>query len=148
MENKREGWASRLGFLLASAGSAIGLGNLWGFPYKLGKNGGFAYLIVYIAVVAMVGCVVMLAEFALGRRTGKSPVGAYRALDRRFAFNGWIASLASFIILSFYSVLGAGRSGTFSPICSTAWERPTSEAPAGPSISPPLSAAGAACGIT
>ena len=106
MENKREGWASRLGFLLASAGSAIGLGNLWGFPYKLGKNGGFAYLIVYIAVVAMVGCIVMLAEFALGRRTGKSPVGAYRALDRRFAFNGWIASLASFIILSFYSVLG------------------------------------------
>ncbi len=106
MKEKRENWASRLGFLLASAGSAIGLGNLWGFPYKLGKNGGFAYLLVYLLAVAAVGCVIMLAEFALGRRSGKSPVGAYRALDRRFAWNGWVASLAPFIILTFYSVLG------------------------------------------
>ncbi len=106
METKRESWASRLGFLLTSAGSAIGLGNLWGFPYKLGKYGGFAYLLVYVIAVLTVGCVVMLAEFALGRRAGKSPVGAYRDFDRRFAWNGWIASIAAFILLSFYSVLG------------------------------------------
>lgn len=104
--NKRASWGSNFGFLMAAVGSAVGLGNLWGFPYKLGKNGGSAFLIIYILLVISVGTVVMVGEFALGRKTRLGPVGAYRTLDKRFTFNGWFGVIAAFVILSFYSVLG------------------------------------------
>lgn len=104
--NKRANWGSNFGFLMAAVGSAVGLGNLWGFPYKLGKGGGFAFLLIYLILVVTVGMVVMVGEFAIGRKTRLSPVGAYKALDKRFAFNGWFGTTAAFVILSFYSVLG------------------------------------------
>ncbi|MCI6990140.1 MAG: hypothetical protein MR910_01690 [Clostridiales bacterium] len=80
--SKRGQWGSSFGFLMASIGSAIGLGNLWGFPYKMGKTGGFAFLIIYLILVALVGIVLMLGEFALGRKTGKGAGGAYAALAK------------------------------------------------------------------
>lgn len=103
---KRANWGSNFGFLMAAVGSAVGLGNLWGFPYKLGKGGGFAFLLIYLVMVVTVGMVVMVGEFAIGRKTRLSPVGAYKALDKRFTFNGWFGTIAAFVILSFYSVLG------------------------------------------
>ncbi len=76
----REKWSGRTGFILAAAGSAIGLGNIWKFPYVVGENGGGAFVLVYLICVAIIGAPVMLCEFALGRRTLRSPVGAFRAL--------------------------------------------------------------------
>ena len=80
--SKRGQWGSSFGFLMASIGSAIGLGNLWGFPYKMGKTGGFAFLVIYLILVALVGIVLMLGEFALGRKTGKGAGRAYTALAK------------------------------------------------------------------
>lgn len=104
--NKRGQWGSNLGFLLASVGSAIGLGNLWAFPYKMGKSGGFAFLAIYLVLVVLVGIVLMLGEFALGRHTGHGAGGAYAALAKRYSFVGWMAVISPFLILGFYCVLG------------------------------------------
>ena len=71
MENKRATWGSTFGFLMAAVGSAVGLGNIWGFPYKMGANGGFAFLVLYLILAIFVGFVAMVAELALGRKTGK-----------------------------------------------------------------------------
>ena len=104
--NKRGQWGSNLGFLLASVGSAIGLGNLWAFPYKMGKSGGFAFLALYLVLVVLVGIVLMLGEFALGRHTGHGAGGAYAALAKKYSFVGWMAVISPFLILGFYCVLG------------------------------------------
>lgn len=106
MENERGSWGSNIGFLLAAIGSAVGLGNIWGFPYKMGKSGGFTFLIVYLLLAAFVGFTIMMAELALGRKTGTGPIGAYHAISKRFKWIGWLAVFSPFIIMSFYSVLG------------------------------------------
>jgi NSS family neurotransmitter:Na+ symporter len=106
VENERGSWGSNIGFLLAAIGSAVGLGNIWGFPYKMGKSGGFTFLLVYLALAVFVGFIIMMSELALGRKTGASVVGAYHAVSRKFKWIGWLAMLAPFLIMSFYSVLG------------------------------------------
>ena len=106
MSNERESWKSNIGFLFAAIGSEVGLGNIWGFPYKMGKSGGFAFLLAYIVLAIFVGFIIMVAELALGRKTGTGPVGAYRAVSSRFKWIGWLAVFSPFIILSFYTVLG------------------------------------------
>lgn len=106
MENERGSWGSNIGFLLAAIGSAVGLGNIWGFPYKMGKSGGFTFLIVYLLLALFVGFTIMMAELALGRKTGTGPIGAYHAVSSRFKWIGWLAVFSPFIIMSFYSVLG------------------------------------------
>lgn len=106
MENERGSWGSNFGFLMAAIGSAVGLGNIWGFPYKMGKSGGFTFLIVYLLLAVFVGFTIMMAEFALGRKTGTGPIGAYHAVSSRFKWIGWLAVFSPFIIMSFYSVLG------------------------------------------
>lgn len=106
MENKRESWGSNIGFLMAAVGSAVGLGNIWGFPYKMGKSGGFTFFIVYLLLAIFVGFTIMMAELSLGRKTGTGPIGAYHAISRRFKWLGWLAIFAPFVIMSFYSVLG------------------------------------------
>ena len=73
----REQWASKIGFVLAAAGSAIGLGNIWRFPYKAGEYGGGAFVLAYIAATFMIGIPLLIAEFMIGRKTQKSPVGAF-----------------------------------------------------------------------
>ena len=82
LEHERGSWGSNFGFLMAAVGSAVGLGNIWGFPYKMGMTGGFAFLIVYLILVVVVGCVVMLGELALGRKTGRGAVGAYMQFSK------------------------------------------------------------------
>ena len=107
MENNRGNWGSNIGFLLAAVGSAVGLGNIWGFPYKMGRSGGFSFLIVYLLLAAFVGFVIMVGELAMGRKTGKGTIGAYHELSKNFKWVGWLAVFSPFVILSFYSVLGA-----------------------------------------
>ena len=106
MEQKRDSWGSNLGFILAAVGSAVGLGNIWGFPYKMGKSGGFAFLLIYILLAIFVGFVIMMAELAMGRKTGRGTIGAYHALSKKFRWVGWLAVFSPFVILSFYTVLG------------------------------------------
>ncbi len=103
----RATWGSRLGFILAAAGSAVGLGAVWKFPYVVGKHGGGAFLAVYLGCVLTLGVALLLAEMAIGRLTGKSITTALRELGgRRWAWVGRIATFNAFAILSFYVVVG------------------------------------------
>ncbi|MBU5676545.1 sodium-dependent transporter [Alkaliphilus sp. MSJ-5] len=102
----RDQWGSRFGFIMAAAGSAIGLGNLWKFPYMAGKNGGGAFVFVYFIILLLVGFTLMLAEIAIGRHTQLSAVGAYKKLSEKWSWLGAMGVLAGFLILSFYSVVG------------------------------------------
>lgn len=105
-------WSSRWVFILAAAGSAIGLGNIWKFPYLAGEYGGGAFVLVYLLAVAVVGLPVMIAEIMLGRRGRQSPINTMRALAREegrsphWQWLGWMGVLAGFLILSYYSVVG------------------------------------------
>ena len=105
MEKKRDSFGSTFGFLMSAIGSAVGLGNIWGFPYKMGKSGGFTFVIIYLLLAILVGSVIMMAELAMGRKTGKGALGAYHALTKRFKWVGWLAVFSPFVILSFYTVL-------------------------------------------
>ncbi len=126
----RDTWGSKAAFILAAAGSAIGLGNIWGFPTVAGQNGGAAFLLIYLAAVAFIGAPVMLAELIVGRRTGKNPVGAFKALAPRTAwvFVGGLGVFTGLAILSFYSVIAGWTLsyifktalGTFGPDADTA----------------------------
>ncbi|MDR2529511.1 MAG: sodium-dependent transporter [Synergistaceae bacterium] len=105
----REQWGSRLGFILAAAGSAIGLGNVWRFPYLVGENGGAVFVLVYLFITVLIGLPVMLAEFAIGRAAQRSPVAAFRALNVSpfWGAIGWLGTLAGgFFVLSYYNVIG------------------------------------------
>lgn len=106
-EKFRGSWGSRLGFVIAAAGSAIGLGNIWKFPYITGQNGGGAFVIVYLICIALIGLPIMLAEFTIGRKTHKNPVGAYKDICPQglWSLVGGMGVLAGFLILSFYSVV-------------------------------------------
>ena len=106
MQQKKVGFASSLGFILAAAGSAIGLGNLWGFPYKVSQCGGAAFVLVYIACVLLIGFCTMLAEMHLGRRAQANPVTAYKVVHRNIGWFGLIAVLIPAFIVCYYSVLG------------------------------------------
>ena len=106
--NKRGFWRSRMGFVLAASGSAIGLGNVWKFPYITGQNGGGAFVLIYLVCIFVVGLPIMLAEFTLGRKTNLNPVGAFKALkpDTPWVGVGYMGVVAGFLILSFYGVVG------------------------------------------
>lgn len=106
MENNRAQWGTNFGFLMAAIGSAVGLGNIWGFPYKMGANGGFAFLLMYLILAILCGFIVMLGELALGRKSGKGAVGTYQLLSKKFKWLGWLGAASSFLIMAFYSVLG------------------------------------------
>jgi NSS family neurotransmitter:Na+ symporter len=100
-------WGSKLGFILAGAGSAIGLGNIWRFPYVAGENGGGTFLVVYLAIVFTVVISILIAELVIGRAAARNPVGAYAKLKGGiWPLAGYLGVAASFIILSFYGVVG------------------------------------------
>ena len=99
-------FGSRLGFILAAAGSAVGLGNIWRFPYLAAKYGGGLFLLVYIILAVTFGFALLLTEIAIGRRTGKSVIGAYRSINKKFSFLGWLAALVPVIITPYYCVIG------------------------------------------
>lgn len=101
-------WASRFGFVLAAAGSAIGLGNIWKFPYITGQHGGGAFVLVYLACIALVGVPILMAELLIGRQGRRDAVGSFAALERPsspWMLVGWGGVAASFILLSFYAVV-------------------------------------------
>ncbi|MCL7960450.1 MAG: sodium-dependent transporter [marine benthic group bacterium] len=103
----RDTWGSKAAFVLAAAGSAVGLGNIWGFPTVAGQNGGAAFLLIYLAAVALIGAPVMLAELIVGRRTQRNPVGAFKDLapGSVWVVVGGLGVFTGIIILSFYSVI-------------------------------------------
>lgn len=106
MKQERSSFSNRIGFVLAAAGSAVGLGNLWRFPYLAAKYGGGIFLLVYIILAVTFGFALMITEIAIGRKTRLSCIGAYKALDKRFGFLGWLASLVPIIIVPYYCVIG------------------------------------------
>ena len=104
----REQWGSRLGFILAASGSAVGLGNIWKFPSMAGENGGAAFTLIYLICIFVVGLPIVIAEFVIGRKTQLSPVGAFKLLapNTNWKWVGVIGVASAFIILSFYGVVG------------------------------------------
>lgn len=106
MEKKKVGFASGIGFILAAAGSAVGLGNLWGFPYKTSQNGGAAFVLIYVACVLLIGFVTMLSEIYLGRRAQANPMTAYKMIHKNLGWCGLVAIVIPAFIICYYSVLG------------------------------------------
>lgn len=106
MSEKRSSFTGKLGFILAAAGSAVGLGNIWRFPYLAAKYGGGIFLLVYLVLTVTFGFVLMCAEIAIGRKTGQSAITAFKSLDKKFSFIGWICAVIPAIILPYYSVIG------------------------------------------
>ena len=106
MTNKRSSFTSKIGFVFAAAGSAVGLGNLWRFPYLAAQYGGGIFLLVYIILAITFGFALMIAEISIGRKTGLSAIGAFKALDKRFAFVGYFCAIIPIIIMPYYSVIG------------------------------------------
>jgi NSS family neurotransmitter:Na+ symporter len=104
---KREHWGGRFAFVMAAAGSAVGLGNIWKFPYIVGLHGGAAFVLVYLVCIALIGMPLMLAELIIGRATQKSPIAAFKALAPRSMWwlVGAMGVMAGYLILSFYSVV-------------------------------------------
>ena len=103
---ERKGFGTNFGFLMAAVGSAVGLGNTWGFPNKMGASGGFTFLIIYLILAVLCGFIVMVGELAIGRKTGKGAVEAYHVLSKKFKWMGWMGILSAFFILFFYCALG------------------------------------------
>ena len=106
--NNREQWGSRIGFILAASGSAVGLGNIWKYPHMAGENGGAAFTIVYLLCILLVGLPIVIAEFVIGRKTQLSPVGAFESIapNTNWKFVGALGVFSAFVILSFYGVVG------------------------------------------
>jgi NSS family neurotransmitter:Na+ symporter len=111
-----EEWSSRFAFILAATGSAVGLGNIWKFPYITGENGGGAFVMVYLVCVALIGIPIMMAETMLGRRSGQNPISTMEQLtteasaDKNWHYLGWMGVIAGFLILSYYSVIAGWAS--------------------------------------
>lgn len=107
MENKKRGsFTSNLGFILAAAGSAVGLGNLWRFPYLAAKNGGGLFLLIYVILAVTFGFALMTTEIAIGRKTGVGPLMAYGKMNPKFNFLGWISTAVPLLIFPYYCVIG------------------------------------------
>ena len=108
MENKqkRGSFSGSIGFVLAAAGSAVGLGNIWRFPYLAAKDGGGVFLLCYLVLALTFGFTLLTTEITIGRKTGKSPLVAYGVLHQKFSWVGSIASLIPVIILPYYCVIG------------------------------------------
>ena len=102
----RSSFSGKIGFVLAAAGSAVGLGNIWRFPYLAAKYGGGIFLLVYVILSVTFGFTLMVTEIAIGRKTGQSPIGAFKSLDKRFTFVGVLGAIVPMLILPYYSVIG------------------------------------------
>ena len=103
---QRNSFSSKLGFILAAAGSAVGLGNLWRFPYLAAKYGGGSFLIVYLILAVTFGFTLATTEIAIGRKTGKSALYAFESLSKKYKFIGVLASVVPIIIMPYYCVIG------------------------------------------
>lgn len=103
---ERSSFTGKIGFVFAAAGSAVGLGNIWRFPYLAAQYGGGIFLLVYLLLVFGIGFLLMAAEIAIGRKTGLSAIGAFRVLNRKYAFIGYLAALVPILVFPYYSVIG------------------------------------------
>lgn len=103
----REEWGTRLGFMLAGAGSAVGLGNIWRFPFVVGESGGAAFVLIYLAFVLLIGLPLLIGEISIGRGGRANAMDSYGAVtkSKKWKFNGLIGIIVNFMILSFYSVV-------------------------------------------
>ncbi len=106
MEQQKGKFDSNFGFLMASLGSAVGLGNLWGFPYKMGLGGGFAFLLIYVILLIVVGYPLVLSEVAIGRKSQKAAIEAYKEIHPGFTFNGVLQTAVPFFLIAFYCTFG------------------------------------------
>lgn len=139
MEKKRSNFTGQIGFVLASAGSAVGLGNIWRFPYLAAKDGGGVFLLCYIILTLTFGFTLLTTEIAIGRKTGQSSLTAYKVLHKKWGFLGVLASAVPVIILPYYCAIGgwvlkyltvfltgsgsaAAQDGYFSGYISTLWQ--------------------------
>ena len=111
ISRKTDTWGSRFGFIMAAVGSSVGLGNFWRFPYTAGENGGGAFIIIYLICVIGIGLPILMAEYAMGRKSGHSAVEGIQSLARaegkseNWGVAGWVGSITAFLILSFYMVI-------------------------------------------
>ncbi len=105
-ETTRSSFTGKIGFVLAAAGSAVGLGNIWRFPYLAAKYGGGIFLLVYLILAVTFGFALMIAEISIGRKTGLSAIGAFNKLNKKFSFVGYLGALIPALILPYYSVIG------------------------------------------
>jgi NSS family neurotransmitter:Na+ symporter len=101
----RSTFSSSLGFFLAAVGGAVGLGNVWGFPFKLGRGGGFPFLVIYVLCVFVVGVPICIAEYALGRKMRSGPVSAYKRISKKWTFLGWINMAVCIGVMGFYCLI-------------------------------------------
>lgn len=106
MNNERSSFTGKIGFVMAAAGSAVGLGNIWRFPYLAAKYGGGTFLFTYLILAVTFGFTLMVTEIAIGRKTGLSAIGAYKKLNKKFSFLGWLSAVVPVIVLPYYSVIG------------------------------------------
>ena len=103
---KKNGFTGLLGFVFAAAGSAVGVGNLWRFPYLAAKDGGGVFLLIYLVLILTVGFVLLTTDLAIGRRTGKSAIYAYESMNRKWKFLGVITFIVPVLIMTYYAVIG------------------------------------------
>ncbi len=106
VHQKKAGFSGKLGFVLAAAGSAVGLGNLWRFPYLVAKYGGGAFILCYVLLAVFFGIALLMLEIGIGRHTGKSVVGAFPALNKKFKWVGYLSIIAPLLIVPYYCVIG------------------------------------------
>ena len=106
IKKQRASWSGKWAFILAAAASAVGLGNMWRFPYLAAKYGGGTFLLTYVVLVFTFGVSLLLLETALGRKTGQSAIGAFKAFGKKYAFIGILASAVPFIITPYYCIIG------------------------------------------
>ena len=105
-EKSRNSFSGSIGFVLAAAGSAVGLGNIWRFPYLAAKDGGGLYLVMYLVLALTFGFALLTTEVAIGRKTKQSPLTAYKKISEKWSFIGVLASLVPVIIMPYYCVIG------------------------------------------
>ena len=105
-QKSNKGFTSKFGFLMATVGSAVGLGNLWSFPYRVGQGGGAAFVFIYIIMVCLVGVIAMIGEFVIGKRSGVNVIDTFGGISKWAKWLGYLGVIVPFLILCYYQVIG------------------------------------------
>ena len=101
----RSNFSGTLGFFLANVAGAVGLGNLWGFPYKMGRGGGFPFIVIYLVAVFAIGIPIVIAEYGFGRKFRVGPVKAYTRVNKKWGFVGWLHEITCILVMGFYALI-------------------------------------------
>ena len=119
---EKNSFSGSIGFVLAAAGSAVGVGNIWRFPYLCAKDGGGLFLLVYLVLVLTFGFVLLTTDVAIGRKTKKNALKAFGALKKRWGFLGYLTFLVPTLIMTYYSVIGGWITQEFRVVCRIGWK--------------------------